>query len=405
MKRHNLLLLLILIPFFLLNSPAIAAEPNVSGVAGILIDAETGKVLWQLNESERRAPASITKLITALLAVEKGNLSDEIVISEEAVDTIGSIVYLRAGETQTLENLLYATMLNSGNDAARAIAEHIGGTIENFITMMNQKAKEIGAHSTNFVNPNGLSEENHYTTAYDIALITKAAAANQTLRKIIGTQTRKWEGMDWQSQLSNLNELLWNYEGIVGGKTGYTSDSGHCLTAVAKRDGLELISVILGCTSRQAMWKDSTTILNYGFENFHKLKLVTANEKILTLNLAEDEVPILAKEEIKYLTNKNLNHLPSQSIAINNIELPLTKGDEIGTITFELDGEILKKTSLIAGQDVAKPITWVDIYLRVTLALIGVTALLFFLRFLLRSRRKRSIYASKTGKSYLRNYP
>jgi len=202
----------------LLFSSSVMAEPEIAAESAVLMDAETGKILWGKNETEQRAPASITKLVTALVAIEKGNLQDEVIISPEAVKTSGSIVWLRAEETQTLENLLYATMLNSGNDAALAIAYHIGGSVESFAEMMNEKVKDLGANSTNFMNPNGLPAEGHYSTAYDVALIMKEALADPVLKEILATKTREWNGTDWQSQLVNLNQLLWQYEGSLGGK-------------------------------------------------------------------------------------------------------------------------------------------------------------------------------------------
>ncbi len=404
MKRSYTVIITLSFLLVLLISSAAAAEPNITGAAGVLMDAETGEVLWAKEETAKRAPASITKILTALVAIEKGNLTDEVVISEVAVDTHGSIVWLRAGETQTLEDLLYAIMLNSGNDAALAIAEHIGeGSIDKFVNMMNEKAKEIGAYSSNFVNPNGLPAEGHYSTAYDIALITRAALKNPVLREIMGTQTRQWNGMDWQSQLVNLNQLLWQYEGSIGGKTGYTSEAGRCLTTAANRNGMELISVVLGSTS-QRIWSDSTKVLDYGFENYHKLKLVEAGEEILQTELAGVMVPVLADKDILYLTNKNSDKIPSWKIKLQNLELPLTQGQEIGTLDFVLDDKVIDSVSLVAGENVNKPITWKDIYIKVTMVIFGLVIAALLLKLLLALRKRRTTFINRPRRmGYSRN--
>ncbi|MEW6624324.1 MAG: D-alanyl-D-alanine carboxypeptidase family protein [Bacillota bacterium] len=382
----------------LIISPISYAQPNVSAAAAILMDAETGEILWSQNEHEKRAPASITKLVTALVAIEKGNLKDEVTISQEAVNTKGSIVWLRAGETQTLEDLLYAIMLNSGNDAARAIAEHVGGTIDEFVAMMNEKVRVIGTTSTQFQNPDGLPDADHYSTAYDIALITREAIANPLLREIMGTKTRQWSGMDWQSQLVNLNQLLWEYEGSIGGKTGFTSEAGRCLTVAAKKNGLELISVVLGSPNAQRLWADSTRILDYGFNNFHKIKIVTAGQEMLQVQMAGQTVPILVKEDVDYLTSKSSEEMPSWKIKLNQLELPLQRGDEVGTLKILLNDKDFKDISLVAGSSIKKPVTWIDIYVKITLTFFGLLVLAVLLKIINSVRRRRSMYAGKVAR-------
>lgn len=322
MRIQYMFFIILTIVILLVFSSNAMAKPNIAGEAAILMDAETGEILWGKNERDQKSPASITKLVTALVAIEKGNLQDEVTVSQEAVNTRGSIVWLSAGEIQTLENLLYAIMLNSGNDAALVIAEHIGGNVDGFVGMMNQKARDLGAYSTNFVNPNGLPDQDHYSTAYDIALIMKAALDNPVLKEIIGTKTRDWNGRDWQSQLVNLNQLLWQYEGSLGGKTGYTNEAGRCLVAAANRDGMELISVVLGSNS-QRIWSDSIRILDYGYNNFHKLKLMDKGDEILKIEMAGTSVPVLSGQVVEYLTNKNSDVFPTWQIKMQNLDLPL----------------------------------------------------------------------------------
>lgn len=397
MKKQYIVFIILTIILLFVFSSSTMAQPNIAGEAAILMDVKTGEILWGKNERDQRSPASITKLVTALVAIEKGNLQDEVTISQEAVNTRGSIVWLRAGETQTLENLIYAAMLNSGNDAALAIAEHIGGTVDDFVEMMNQKARELGAYSTNFVNPNGLPADGHYSTAYDIALIMKAALENPTLKEIMGTKTRDWNGMDWQSQLVNLNQLLWQYEGSIGGKTGYTSEAGRCLVAAANRDGMELISVVLGSNS-QRIWSDSMRILDYGYTNFHKLKLVDKGDEILQIEVAGISVPVLSGQIVEYLTNKNSDVLPTWQIKMRNLDLPLEKGEVIGNLEFVLNGEIIESVELVAGTNVKKPITWVDIYVKTTLTFFGFIALILLLKGINMLRKRRSIYINRVSK-------
>ncbi|MBS3968542.1 MAG: D-alanyl-D-alanine carboxypeptidase [Clostridia bacterium] len=397
MRTQYMFFIILTIIILLVFSSNAMAKPNIAGEAAILMDAETGEILWGKNERDQKSPASITKLVTALVAIEKGNLQDEVTVSQEAVNTRGSIVWLRAGETQTLENLLYAIMLNSGNDAALVIAEHIGGTVDGFVGMMNQKARDLGAYSTNFVNPNGLPDQDHYSTAYDIALIMKAALDNPVLKEIIGTKTRDWNGRDWQSQLVNLNQLLWQYEGSLGGKTGYTNEAGRCLVAAANRDGMELISVVLGSNS-QRIWSDSIRILDYGYDNFHKLKLMDQGDEILQIEIAGTSVPVLSGQVVEYLTNRNSDVFPTWQIKMQNLDLPLEKGEVIGRLEFVLDGEIIESVGLVAGTNVKKPITWVDIYVKTTLLFFGLVALILLLKAIITHKKRRNIYINRVSK-------
>ena len=212
-----------------------------------------------------------------------------VVTGKEPLLAEGTRVYLEEGEQLTLEQVLYAMMLNSGNDAAIAIAEHIGGSVEAFVEMMNKKAQQIGAKNTTFVNPNGLSEEGHLTTAYDLAIISRYALLNfPEFRKIVSTKTEEipWQGQEWDRQLINLNKLLWNYDGCDGIKSGYTSTAGSTLAASATRDGWQLISVVLKSNGTN-IFSDSETLLNYGFDNFEPRDVIKSGSMI-------------SEEEVKY---------------------------------------------------------------------------------------------------------
>jgi D-alanyl-D-alanine carboxypeptidase (penicillin-binding protein 5/6) len=332
--------------------------PEIVGQAGLVMDVLTGKVLYEKNAHSPFEPASTTKIMTAILALEKGNLSDIVVTSEEPLRVDGSRIYLEEGEKLTLEQMLYGMMLNSGNDAAVAIAEHIGGDIESFVKMMNAKAREIGAYHTTFVNPSGLPDEGHLTTAYDLALISRYALLNlPEFRKIVSTKTLEipWQAEEWDRQLINLNKLLWNYEGADGVKTGYTSTAGRTLVASATRDGWQLISVVL--KSDANIWSDSMALLDYGFENFEIKNLVGKNSDVAEEDVKYgDPVKLVTKDGLTSVVKKN--DLPiSKKLVINqDIKAPVSKGEVLGQLIFYQGEEQLGSVNLIAANDVKRKI-------------------------------------------------
>ena len=225
------------------------AEGETSAKAACVMELTTGRVLFEVNSRDRLPMASTTKVMTALLAIERGDLTAQVTCSENAYGISGTSIYLAQGETLTLEEMLLGLMLASGNDAAVAISEHIGGTTAQFVAMMNARAREIGAINTHFANPHGLPDDNHYTTAYDLALIAREAMGNPVFRELVATERASipWAGRDYDRQLRNKNRLLSSYPGATGVKTGYTSRAGRCLVFGASRDGMELVGVVLGC--------------------------------------------------------------------------------------------------------------------------------------------------------------
>ena len=216
----------------------------ISAESAILIDADSGRVLFEKNAHTKRGIASTTKILTAIVVLENAS-SDEVVnVSYKAANTEGSSMYLKSGEKITVENLLYGLMLNSGNDAATALAEHTAGSVEEFAKLMNKKAKEIGMNSSSFANPHGLDNENHYSTAYDMAMLTKYAMENKTFKNIVGTKTKiaKNENGDYK-YLTNHNKLLSIYEYCLGVKTGFTKKCGRCLVSFSEKNGVKLIAI------------------------------------------------------------------------------------------------------------------------------------------------------------------
>lgn len=250
---------------FMLLSPQKTLALDLSARAAVLINGKNGEIIMEKNKDERLPMASTTKIMTGLLACESKKMKKTVTVSPVASGTEGSSLWLEPGERQTLENLTYGLMLRSGNDAAVAIAEFLGGSTDAFALLMNERAKKIGVRNTSFKNPNGLNEDGHFTTAYDLALISRAAMKNKKFRKIVSTKNKTvpWESSEWDRSLTNHNKMLWRYDGCNGIKTGFTKKSGRCLVTSAKRGGTELICVTLNAPDD---WNDHTKMLDYGFE-------------------------------------------------------------------------------------------------------------------------------------------
>lgn len=248
-----------------LNSATVMAASSVDifAKAGCLIDAATKKILYQKNADMRMYPASTTKIVTLVVALKNGDLNSIVTVDEDAAGCEGSSLDLKAGDKLTLHNLLYGMMLVSGNDAAEAVAVHVGGSREAFIKLMNEEACKSGALNTNFTNPHGLPDDNHYTTARDLALITAYAYDVPGFADIVGSSHKTIEFIDGQRYIVNTNKLLASYQGANGVKTGYTSAAGYCLVAAAKRGEVQLVAVILNSDKR---YYDAEQLLDYGFK-------------------------------------------------------------------------------------------------------------------------------------------
>lgn len=262
--------------------PTAGEGVSTSAHAHLLMEASTGTVLAQKNAELRLPMASTTKIMTALVAIESMPLDSEITVSSLAVGVEGSSVYLAEGEVLTLSDLLYALLLESANDAASAIAIAVGGDIAGFADMMNRRAASLGLTDTHFVNPHGLDSEEHYTTAYDLAVIARTALENPTFREIVSTQktTIPLHGNEGVRLLINHNKLLRMYEGCIGVKTGFTKKTGRCLVSAAERDGVTLIAVTLGCPDD---WNDHEKLLDYGFSLCESVTLAAPEDYLAPL--------------------------------------------------------------------------------------------------------------------------
>ncbi|MFD2637296.1 D-alanyl-D-alanine carboxypeptidase family protein [Piscibacillus salipiscarius] len=262
-----ILIIILLTPFQIFGEEH--KNININSEAAILVDANSGEVLYSQSAEKSMYPASITKIVTAIIAIEQGNLGDTVTVSENARNVIGTRVYLEPGEQVKMEKLVKGLLLNSGNDAGVAIAEHMDGSVEDFSDRMNRFVKEeIGVTNSNFENPHGLYDPKHVTTASDMAKITQYAMQNETFREIVGTKQMEWDGEGWDTTLYNHHRLVRQRDDVTGVKNGFVSQSGFTLVSSASQEHLDLIVVTLNSTTADAAYQDTNELLDYGFENF-----------------------------------------------------------------------------------------------------------------------------------------
>ena len=352
----------LLTALLLLPASARADEISTSAKACVVIDQASGRILLEHNAGASLPMASTTKVMTALLAIEQGNLKDPVTAGRNAFGVPGTSIYLAQGETLTLEQMLYGLMLASGNDAAVAIAEHIGGTVEDFCHLMTERAAEIGCTGTVFLTPHGLPCEGHYTTAHDLALIAREAMTHDIFRQIVSTTRAKipWEGRDYDRVLNNKNRLLTTYEGATGIKTGYTRKAGRCLVFGAERDGMAIIGVVLNC----ADWFDEAArLMDEAFARWDAITLLTAGERLRTLPVEGSggaTVDAVLTADLTGLVPENA--LPLVEINLpESVSAPVHAGDALGTVRMVCQGEALCEVTLVASQSVRRddfPARW-----------------------------------------------
>lgn len=335
--------------------PALADQQPVSSAAGaILMEATTGKVLYAKNAHQQLPMASTTKIMTALLAIEHGDLDEMVTTDASAYGVEGSSMYLQLEETVSLRDLLYGLILASGNDAAVAIAVHIGHGVAQFANMMNQRAKALGAFNTNFVTPNGLPDPDHYTTAYDLACIAAAAMQNPTFREIVSTQYYRTSTGAVPRTFKNKNKILWNYEGGNGIKTGYTKAAGRCLVFAAERDGMQLVGVLLNCND---MFEEAEMLLDYGMEHYEMTPLVRGGQAIANVYVADgmkNRLALCPGEDIMVPVEKDGSSLYKTRVLLpDGLTAPITAGQTCGEVeVLEEDGTLRAKFDLLAMEDV-----------------------------------------------------
>lgn len=327
---------------------------QIKAAGAVLMDAGSGQVLFALNPDQPMPIASTTKVMTTLLVLEHCRLDELVTTPDAAALMEGTRVYLEPGETKTVEELLFASLLSSANDAAWALAEHVGkGSVEDFVALMNRRAQELGAINTQFVNPTGLHDPRHYSTPRDLGLITRQALKNPEFRRIVSTRTHPWMGNLYQNNLYNINRLLWNYQGATGVKTGYTRQARNCLVASAKRGDRELIAVILGSSSYD-IWEDTAKMLDYGFEFFHSQTLLSKNQFVTRLELSDDcSVDLLASRDFTVsVPGSSAENIQSRVKLNQSLKRPLPAGTVAGCVTFIVEGEELEPVPLVTAAEV-----------------------------------------------------
>lgn len=382
-RLSKLILLVILIQtlFFPLFSSASTKEDfdslnsSIQSEAVILIESSTGKVIYSKNGEERNYPASTTKILAAIIAIENCSLDEMATVSEYAVTSIPSgytNANIQVGESLSIRDLLYALMLASANEAAVIIGEHISGSYEEFVNLMNEKAIEIGCTNSHFMNGNGIHDDNHYTTAHDLAKIAQYCMKNETFRQIVATTsytlpaTKLYPYND--RTFKNTNSLIivnnndvennYYYPYAIGIKTGFTTPAGNCLVAAANNNGLEFISVVLGSPDKNTRYVDAINMFNFAFNNYSFMKLQAKSNSIATINIENGtndtkSLDLLINSDVNVLANlDNRNSTIEPKINLKeNLSAPISKGDVVGTVTYDLDG-LSYTADLIASHDV-----------------------------------------------------
>ena len=368
MKKLASLIMAILIAIMPMNL-SFANEDNaplsVSSKSAILMDVGSGQILYEKNAHDKLPPASVTKVMTMLLICEaldsgKITLDDSVQISENAASMGGSQIFLEAGEVQKVDTLLKGIAVASANDGCVAMAEYIGGSVESFVEMMNAKAKELNMKDTNFVNTNGLPVDNHYTSAHDIAIMSRELLKHDVISKYLTT---------WMDQvvvgkkqitvgLANTNKLIKHYQGATGVKTGFTQQAKYCLSASAKSGDTHLVAVTLGAETSPERFKDATSLLNFGFANYESVKLCSKNDNIATLTLDkadEQKINLVAKEDLSVLIKKGGNKDFTRKIKVNeNPTIPIKKGTNLGYVEIYQGKTLVGKVDLVNTKDIQK---------------------------------------------------
>lgn len=362
MKNKYTIACILLVVFVLgLVAPALAGAEleTVKADAYILTDADSGKILLAKNEQKRLAPASMTKLMTMLLAVEalekgKVSLKEKVVTSEYASNMGGSQIYLAPGEEMTFQDMLIAVAVGSANDASVAIGEKLEGSNKGFVEKMNARAKELGMTGTQFMNANGLPATGHYTTAADMAILARAALQHPRILEY--SSIKEYPLREGKFKLYNTNKLLWWYKGADGFKTGRTEEAKNCLTSTVKRDGLRLISVVMASPDVRGHFRDSMEIFNYGFARYAYKTFVPRNRVcgLVTVGKGtQEKVQAVALEDAGAIFLKGEKaKIISKQILLKYVDAPISKGEKLGEVQIYKNGKKLKSVDLVSAQDI-----------------------------------------------------
>lgn len=355
---------------------------KVKAKAAVLMDAVSGEVLFSQNAHKKLPPASVTKVMTMLLILEgcdsgKIRLSDTVTISERAASMGGSQMYMEPGEQHTVEELLKGVAMVSANDGCVALAEHLAGSVEMFVEQMNKRAAELGMKDSHFVNTNGLPVANHYTSAYDIAVMSRALIAfpetAQWFTKWQDTIKVGLPGKEKEFGLTNTNKLIKQYPGAIGIKTGFTQDAGYCLSGAAERDGTRLIGVILGCTTSNIRFAEIKRLLDYGFSNYESVKIAEKGQVQKALKIEKgtpSKVDVIMEDDAAILVKKgNKNRIKTKIEMDGYIKLPLKRGQKLGELVVLQDGKEKERFPIVA-RDSAKKASIKELYIQMMKKLI-----------------------------------
>jgi len=420
MKIKKIFTFLILSIILFSNSIVIGADTaslNIYCPSVILIDSTTGKVLYEKNANEKMYPASVTKIMTAILVIENCNLTDIVKASYSALESVPydySIIDIKLDEELTIEQLLYATMVPSACDASAVLAEHVSGSIENFATLMNQKATELGCTNTHFTNPGGIYDDNHYTTANDLAKISQYAMKNSIFRTIVLTKTYVIPNTNKSEsrELNNTNLLLepddssspdnYYYRFATGIKTGYTDEGGYTLAASAKQENLEVISVVLGAGSTadylSERYLDTKNLFTFAFNTYTQRSLVKKGDVLKQVEIKNatkktKDLNLIVEDNITVLIEKiNLNSEVDTVMKLkDDLQAPIIQGELVGTLTYTVEG-LTYTTNLTAGNDVQK---FNNLIIIIPAILAFIIIVLFGIRFYNLNFRKKNRYNNK----------
>lgn len=334
-----------------ISAEASAAPENISAVSAIVIEADTGTALWEKNADERRAMASTTKIMTALLTIEAGDLDREFTVDPLAILVEGTSMGLREGDRVSRRDLLYGILLPSGNDAANAAAVSVSGSISAFVKLMNSRAEELGLSDTHFVTPSGLDADGHYTTARDLARLTAFAMRNEVFREVVACRSAEVEfgNPPYKRTLYNSNKMLRRYEGAIGVKTGFTDNARRCLVSAAQRDGVTLIAVTLNAGDD---WNDHTKMLDYGFTQVRAYPLETSCVDRVAVAGTGQSVGVRAQPQTLALTPEQRSRIIREVCLPAFVYGSVSRGDQLGEIKFLLDGRVVCACPLLADSSV-----------------------------------------------------
>lgn len=348
--------------------------PTIQSESASLLDANTGSILYEKNSTETMYPASLTKMATAIYAIEKGNLDDIVTVSENAWETGGTRVYLEPGEKVPLKKLVQGLLINSGNDAGVAIAEHLNGDVKSFANALNRYLKEeIGLQDTNFVNPHGLFDENHYTTAHDLAVLTQYAIKNKEFTEIFGMKELPWVGTGWETTIYNHHRLLLGeipYEGIIGGKNGFVQQSRFTLSTAAEQGELKLVAIVLLAQTSDISYDDTVELLDYGFENF-EVSEVSGDQSFSTSKGKESyhlKAPLLYTHKIDEEVNLELDELGVLKVQGDDGRILASK-----QLEQNMPKEVVSTRAELKNTEVSKPgVSYIYIFLAISFIFVGI---------------------------------